>query len=321
MLVVAKPVGPTSHDIVALVRRLSGTRRIGHGGTLDPFASGVLPMFLGAATRLAEYHLGASKRYRATICFGSSSTTDDLDGELSPVPGPPIAAEAVTRALATFSGEIRQRPPAYSAIQVGGRRAYALARAGTPAELPERTVTIEALELIAWNADDPDRPLAIVDVACSAGTYVRALARDLGAAVGSAAYLGALTRTASGSFNLDAAHPVERLRSAGEAGPEGIAALLLPVDAGLERFPAVTLTPAEVDDAAKGRFLRPVAGIPHVADGAPDGPIRLLDGVGRIVGLARIDGRRLAPTKMLPSSVARSRGDDPAARTADVADA
>ena len=184
VLVVVKPAGPTSHDVVALVRRLSGTRRIGHGGTLDPFASGVLPLFLGGATRLVEYHLGDRKAYRATICFGASSPTDDLDGELIPVEGPPIEATALETALGEFRGEIRQRPPDYSAIQVQGRRAYALARAGSPADLPERIVTIFNLELVAWNSDDPGRPIAVVDVECSAGTYIRALARDLGRASG-----------------------------------------------------------------------------------------------------------------------------------------
>src|SRR6185503_3584728 len=129
ILVVAKPVGPTSHDIVGLVRRLAATKRVGHGGTLDPFASGVLPVFLGKATRLVEYHLGDRKRYRATVCFGASSTTDDLEGALTPATGPPPTRVAVEAALAGFRGPIEQRPPAYSAIKVAGRRAYALARA------------------------------------------------------------------------------------------------------------------------------------------------------------------------------------------------
>ncbi len=296
VLVVAKPAGPTSHDVVALVRRLSETRRIGHGGTLDPFASGVLPLFLGGATRLVEYHLADRKEYRATICFGASSPTDDLDGELSPVDGPPIEAAAVTAALETFRGELRQRPPAFSAIQVGGRRAYALARAGAPAELPERQVTIHALELIAWNADDPDRPIAIVDVACSAGTYVRALARDLGSALGSAAYLGALIRTASGPFRLEDAVPLERLRAAATDGAEAIRPFLLPSDAGLDDLPSLALTEAEIRDAAMGRFVRPAAGV----TGLPTGiPIRLVDGAGHIVGIGALDGPRIAPSKML----------------------
>src|SRR4051794_9697367 len=123
VLVIAKPAGPTSHDVVALLRRLAATRRIGHGGTLDPFASGVLPLFLGGATRVVEYHLGDAKAYRATVCFGATSTTDDLDGELTPSEGAAPGRPAVEAALAAMTGEQLQRPPAYSAIQVGGRRA------------------------------------------------------------------------------------------------------------------------------------------------------------------------------------------------------
>src|SRR5512147_2485767 len=130
VLVVAKPVGPTSHDVVGLVRRLSATKRVGHGGTLDPFASGVLPVFLGHGTRVVEYHLADRKAYRATVCFGASSTTDDLEGELTPADGAAPDRAAVEAALAGFLGAITQRPPAFSAIKIGGRRAYALARAG-----------------------------------------------------------------------------------------------------------------------------------------------------------------------------------------------
>jgi len=301
VLVLAKPAGPTSHDVVALVRRLTGTRRVGHGGTLDPFATGVLPLFLGGATRLVEYHLGDRKGYRATVCFGASSTTDDLDGELTPVDGPQLSATAVEADLATFRGEIRQRPPAFSAIQVGGRRAYAMARGGAPAELGERAVTIHALELVAWNSDDPGRPVAIIDVECSAGTYVRALARDVGAALGSGAYLGALVRTASGPFRLEDAIAVDVLRAAAAEGAAAISALLLPADAGLETMPSVHLEPGEIAEAAMGRFVRPLAGLRGLP---PDEPVRLLDAAGRIVGVGVPDGRRIAPTKMLPSAVA-----------------
>lgn len=296
VLVVAKPAGPTSHDVVALVRRLSGTRRIGHGGTLDPFASGVLPLFLGGATRLVEYHLGDTKRYRATVCFAASSTTDDLDGEITPMPGPVISSDQVAAALDRFRGSIRQRPPAYSAVQVGGRRAYAAAREGAPLDLPDRAVTIHDLELIAWNADDPARPIAILDIACSAGTYVRALARDLGVAVGSGAYLGALIRTASGPFELADAVSLDQLRQDASEGSRGLAARLLPADVGLEALASVRLTASEILDASMGRFVRPAAGLAGVPE---DATLRLVDGDGRIVGIGILAGRRIAPSKML----------------------
>ena len=295
VLIVAKPAGPTSHDVVALARRLTGTRRIGHGGTLDPFASGVLPLFLGFATRLVEYHLGDDKAYRATVCFGATSATDDLDGELTPIEGPALARDAVVAALAGLVGPQDQRPPSFSAIQVGGRRAYSFARAGAPLDLPARHVEVRRLDLLEWDAADPARPIAIVEVGCSAGTYVRSLARDLGVAVGSGAYLGALVRTRSGPFGLDRAVSLDALRAAASGGPEAVASLLLPPDAGLEALPAVTLTADEVVDASKGRYVRPAAGIGGAGEGAI---VRLHDPAGRLVGMARRKDRRLAPDKM-----------------------
>jgi tRNA pseudouridine55 synthase len=297
VLVVAKPAGPTSHDVVALVRRLAATRKIGHGGTLDPFASGVLPLFLGGATRLVEYHLADDKRYRATICFGATSTTDDLDGELTPVADAAPTRDAALAALAGFVGPQLQRPPAYSAIQVGGRRAYAMARAGETPDLPARSVDIKTIELTEWDDRDPARPIAVVNVVCSAGTYVRALARDLGERLGSGGYLGALVRTASGPFSLDGAITLDTLRNAAAAaGPEGIRSLLLPPDTGLEAMPSVSLTADEIADASQGRFVRPRAGLCDAPDGVP---LRLLDPAGAIVGMGRREGARIAPTKIL----------------------
>jgi len=298
ILVVDKPIGPTSHDIVGLVRRLAATKRVGHGGTLDPFASGVLPVFLGRATRVVEFHLGDRKAYRATICFGASSTTDDLEGELTVPDGPAPTRETIEAGLPGFTGTIRQRPPAYSAIKVGGRRAYAMARAGESVELKEREVTIESLSLVSWDDSEPERPIAVVDVACSAGTYVRALARDLGTAVGNAAYLGALRRTAAGSFGEDTAVSLDAIRSATADGPQGLVPLLRPVDAGLERFASVELDEPEVDAVAKGQYIRPAAGIPGQGD-----HYRLVDRTGRLVAIAvPAGGGRLAPDKVLISA-------------------
>ena len=213
VLIVAKEPGFTSHDVVAVVRRLTGTRRAGHGGTLDPFASGVLPIFLGQATRLVEYHMSDGKAYRATIRLGARSTTDDRDGELVPGLGPMPTREAVEAALAEFRGPTEQRPPAFSALKVGGRRAYDLAREGTPPELRPRAVTIHRLELVGWDATDTNRPAAVVEVESSAGTYVRSLARDLGERLGCGAYLGELARTASGGFSLAGAHSLDEVRA------------------------------------------------------------------------------------------------------------
>lgn len=295
ILVVAKPPGPTSHDIVALVRRLAATKRVGHGGTLDPFASGVLPVFLGRATRVVEYHLGDRKAYRATVCFGATSSTDDLEGELEPLAGPPVTRDAAEAALPALRGVISQMPPAYSALKIGGRRAYALARAGQTVELAPREVEIDRLEIVDWDGSDPDRPVAILEVVCSAGTYVRALARDLGAALGSGAYLGGLSRTASGPFRLDGAVTLEDVRAAAAAGPDRLASLLLPIDAGLDDLPSVVLSEADLPAIARGQVVR----APTSIRDAGDRPIRLLDQDGRIVGFATLRDGRLFPDKVL----------------------
>jgi tRNA pseudouridine55 synthase len=320
ILIVDKPAGPTSHDIVGLVRRLSGVKRVGHGGTLDPFARGVLPIFIGRATRVVEYHLGDRKQYRATVCFGASSTTDDLDGELTPIDGPTIERAALDAAIEAFRGPIVQVPPAYSAVKVAGRRAYAVARAGGTPELAPRSVTIDRLEVLEWAASDPARPIAIVEIDCSAGTYIRAIARDLGLALGSGAYLGALTRTASGPFRLADAVSVDAVRAvAGEApaagsaaestagpiagpggGSTGLAALLKPLDMGLD-LAAVQLTAAELQAVVRGQFIRPSSGAPArtAEQRAADEPIRLVSEAGVLVGFGRWDGTRVMPDKVL----------------------
>jgi tRNA pseudouridine55 synthase len=301
VLVVDKPMGPTSHDVVALVRRLSGVRRVGHGGTLDPFARGVLPVFIGRATRMVEYHLADDKAYRATVAFGATSTTDDLDGELTPVDGPILDRAAVESALAGFAGTIEQVPPDHSAVHVGGRRAYELARSGDKPELRPRTVTIERLDLEDWDETDPARPVAVLEVRCSAGTYIRAIARDLGAKLGSGGYLAALTRTASGPFRLADAHPLERVR-AELAGGRG-AKLLLPPDAGLDAIPRLELPDSDLDALARGQ----VVGLPRDAGG--EGPalgtsalggalVRVVASDGRLAAMAHVRGRRLFPDKV-----------------------
>jgi tRNA pseudouridine55 synthase len=301
ILVVDKPIGPTSHDIVGLVRRLAATKRVGHGGTLDPFASGVLPLFLGRATRVVEFHLGERKRYRATVCFGASTTTDDLEGELTEATGPAPTREIAEAALPGLTGTNEQRPPAYSAIKVGGRRAYAMARAGETVELRPRTVTIHELTLIDWDDTETQRPIAVLDVLCSAGTYVRALARDLGERAGSAAYLGALRRTAAGSFGVGDALSLDAIREAAN-GPGGLTPLLNPVDTGLDRFPEVGLTADELDAVARGQFIRPAAGFEPGAE-----RYRLRSPDGTLAALAiPIDGGRLAPDKVLVWPVANA---------------
>jgi tRNA pseudouridine55 synthase len=298
ILVVAKPPGPTSHDVVAIVRRLTGVRRVGHGGTLDPFATGVLPVFLGHATRLVEYHLADEKSYRATIVLGARSTTDDLDGDLTPTDGPVPGREALEAALAAFRGPIVQVPPDHSAVHVGGRRAYELARRGEKPELRPREVTVHALDLEAWDATDPNRPAAVLAVRCSAGTYVRSLARDLGEALGCGAYLGALTRTASGPFRLEDAHPLEAVREALAAGRASD--LLVPPDAGLDGMVRVALPPDEVAALARGQVVRHRGGsLPPRGEGPHADLLRVVDEAGRLLAVARRgEGGRIRPDKV-----------------------
>jgi tRNA pseudouridine55 synthase len=290
VIVVAKEPGPTSHDIVGLVRRLTGVKRVGHGGTLDPFAAGVLPVFVGHATRLVEYHMTDDKEYSALVCFGARSTTDDLDGELTPTNAVAPSREAVESALGVFRGSIEQTPPDYSAVRVAGRKAYELARHGEKPSLKPRTVTIHRLDLTAWDDRDPSRPVATLDVRCSAGTYIRALARDLGERLGSGAYLGALTRTASGPFRLEAATSMDELRSALSEGRT--TEILLPMDTGLEAYPSLTLSDADVASLARGQHLR------RSAEAPDDGLVRVRDQAGRLVAIARADRGQIKPEKV-----------------------
>jgi tRNA pseudouridine55 synthase len=290
ILVVAKQPGPTSHDIVALIRRLTGVKRVGHGGTLDPFAAGVLPVFVGHATRLVEYHLTDDKEYRALVCFGARSTTDDLDGELSPSDGQPPTRETVNDALAAFRGSIQQTPPDYSAVRVAGRKAYELARHGEKPTLKPRTVTVHRLEMTNWDDSDPSRPVATVEVRCSAGTYIRALARDLGEWLGSGAYLGALTRTASGPFRMDAARPIDELRTVLTEGR--VNEVLLPMDTGLETYPSLTLTTADVASLERGQQLR------DTRETRDEGLVRVRDENGRLVAIARAERGQIKPEKV-----------------------
>ena len=201
-LVLDKPAGLTSHACVARVRRAHGLRRVGHGGTLDPAVTGVLPIALGQATRLLPY-LSGDKLYRGVVRLGISTSTDDLEGELlGERPLPALDATAIERALDSFRGAILQRPPRVSAVHVGGERAHVRSRRGEVVDLPPRPVTIQRLELLGWNPQAAELELA---VQCSAGTYIRALARDLGELLGCGAALARLRRTAALGFGLEQA--------------------------------------------------------------------------------------------------------------------
>ncbi|MEM6520137.1 MAG: tRNA pseudouridine(55) synthase TruB [Cyanobacteria bacterium P01_C01_bin.70] len=211
-----KPLNWTSHDCVAKVRRLIGQKRVGHGGTLDPSATGVLPMALGRATRLLQF-LPSDKAYRAVIRLGITTTTDDLEGNICEIRGAVNLTEAAAIAgLNSFIGTIEQLPPRYSAVQVQGKRLYDLARKGREVDIPRRTVTVHHLAPVAWQPGE--FPELTVDIACGAGTYIRSIARDLGARLGTGGTLAALERTKSSGFTLDSSISLEQLANQLEAG-------------------------------------------------------------------------------------------------------
>lgn len=206
-IVIDKPTGWTSHDVVASVRRIVSERRVGHGGTLDPAAVGVLPIAVGLATRTVEYLSSSAKAYRAEITFGIETDTSDGDGRLLSNRGASgLHVIDVQRALDQFLGSSTQRPPTYSAVKVEGRKLYELARQGAAIDVQSRPVSFHRMEIVRWSA-----PVVTVDIECSKGTYVRSLARDLGEAIGSGAYLSHLVRTRSGPFTLDDAVPLGEL--------------------------------------------------------------------------------------------------------------
>ncbi len=282
VLVVDKPEAVTSHDVVAAVRRHVPRRtRVGHTGTLDPFATGVLPLVIGKATRLAQFLTATRKGYVATIAFGTSTDTGDCTGEVvATAPADRIAAIAaddVTRAVASFVGTHAQVPPAHSAKKIDGERAYVLARRGALVDLPAVNVTAFALRLLAW---DPHRAVATIDMETSAGYYVRSLARDLGDRLGVPSHLAALRRTRSGEFTLADAATLDVVVGPGHGN---VGALVRPMGTLLPDLPALQLEPAQVEDVRHGRLFEALAGQPRPG---PSDRVRLLAG-GMLVGLGR----------------------------------
>lgn len=243
LVIVDKPAGMTSHDVVARVRRLAGTRKVGHAGTLDPMATGVLVLGLNRATRLLGHLMLTEKAYDATILLGASTTTDDREGEVTATAATDELTDGAIRdALAAFVGEIDQVPTAVSAIKVDGKRAYQRVRAGEEVELKARRVTVHELSVTDIRGPEVD-----ISVRCSSGTYIRAIARDLGAALGVGGHLTALRRTAVGRFDLAQAHTLEELA--------GDLALVSIAEAARATFPGVDLDEAQATDVRVGRPL------------------------------------------------------------------
>jgi tRNA pseudouridine55 synthase len=294
-LIINKPLTWTTFDVVARARRLTGERRMGHAGTLDPLATGVLPLALGTATRFVEYLSDASKAYDATLHLGVSTSTYDREGDVTATaPGPLPDAGQIATALDAFRGPQMQVPPMHSAVKQDGKRLYELARAGQEVERRPRPITIYRLELVEYAP-----PLARLRVECSKGTYIRTLAHDLGAALGCGAHLAALVRTRHGPFTLAEAVTLEALEVAVADGTWR--AWLRPADQVLDHLPAFALTDDEVRRVRQGQGLirpAPVGAAPALA--------RLYGSGAVFIALATWHAQRgyWQPTKVLPAPAA-----------------
>lgn len=276
VIVIHKPVGPTSHDVVVCARRALGISRIGHTGTLDPQASGVLPLVLGQATRLAQHLTGTDKEYIATLRFGATSDTYDASGEIVTQSATTPSRNAIAEALAGFLGTFEQIPPLYSAKMVGGERSYVRARAGKPVQPPPVPVTAREIELMTIAG-----ATAEVRVRCSAGFYVRSLAHDVGQVLGCGALLEGLVRTEAAGFPLGVAVPFEVLVTGGR---EALRGRVRPMEALLGDLPSVTLTPEGVKWARHGRDLGPRDLLQPLTVMSP--LVRMTAPDGRMLGLA-----------------------------------
>lgn len=279
ILLIDKPAGITSHDAVDYIRRAFGTKRVGHAGTLDPMATGLLVVAVGSATRFLQYLPLEPKEYEGEITFGQSTTTNDTEGEFSePQAVPEDLQERLDAIAPKFVGLVEQLPPIYSAVKVAGKPLYAYARKGQEAERNPRTVRIDSFELRVL-----DPPVVHMKVVCSGGTYVRSLADDLGREVGCGAHLSSLRRTAAGAFHIDQAKSLDDVTRED----------LISLSAALPPMPLLQLNPIETASIRQGRrvgIMRPPA---HRLVG-------LLDPVGAVVGVAKVVGQELQPECVLP---------------------
>ena len=277
-----KPTGPTSHDIVNRIRRLLEIRRVGHAGTLDPLATGVLLICIGRATRLVEYLTGLEKRYLATVRLGQETDTFDAEGKVISESDVSVTEDEITSAVESFRGVISQQAPRYSAIKVDGEALYKRSRRGEPIEPPVRRVTIHELEILDWTSPD-----LTVDLVCSSGTYIRSFAHDLGRRLGCGGYLLELHRSAIGDFSVNNAVAVESLTG------ENWAEYLLPVETAVAHLPQVEVS---VDEAYK---LYQGLTIPVRFDHDEDEPVSVFDDQGRFVGVVSSEHGSYRPRKIL----------------------
>jgi tRNA pseudouridine55 synthase len=285
-----KPEGMTSTEAVARVRRITGAAKAGHGGTLDPLATGVLPIALGEATKTVAYIVNGRKHYRFTARLGEARSTDDCEGEVTARSGGRPGTEAIEQALPAFVGTILQVPPRFAAIKVDGERAYDLARRGEPVELAARPVEIERLELV----ERPDPDHVTLELVCGRGTYVRAVVRDLGERLGCFAHVAALRRLRVGPFRAEGAISPETLAElvADDALPQALVSL----PAALQEMPALPLTGPQAERLRAGQKVR-VAPELMIGPPAEDGTVRAM-AAGEVVALARLQGGQLSPVRV-----------------------
>ncbi len=294
-LVIDKPPGLTSTDVVNRVRRAFDAQKAGHGGTLDPLATGVLPIAFGAATKTVPYVMDGTKLYRFTLRFGEARDTDDADGQVTATAAHRPSDAEIEAALPAFRGTIQQTPPAYSAVKVAGERAYDMAREGRAPVLEPRAARVDRFELV----DRPDPDTAVFEVQSGKGVYMRSLARDLAVACGTLGHVAALRRLRVGPFAEAGAIPLDKI-----AGPDHTARaspdLLLPVATALADIPALALTEVEATQLINGQAISLVAlmgRIPGTAD--PEGGLARAMAGGRVIGLCRLQDGLLKPERIL----------------------
>jgi tRNA pseudouridine55 synthase len=285
-VVLDKPLGLGSTSAVGRVRWLFGAAKAGHGGTLDPLATGVLPIALGEATKTVPFVMDGRKEYKFTLCFGEARSTEDAEGEVTATSDARPADEAIRAALPAFIGEIEQMPPAFSALKIDGQRAYDLARAGEAVVLKARKVTIGRLELLGR----PDADHADFVVGCGKGTYIRSLGRDLALALGTVGYLSALRRTVAGPFREEGSISLSKLEALGHIPP--LLGALAPVETALDDIPALALTEAQADLLRHGQPVFLTQDVP------PSGALARAGCGQKLVALVRSDGVSLQPVRV-----------------------
>lgn len=286
ILLIDKPTGMTSHDVVNVLRRRLGTRRIGHAGTLDPLASGLLVLGVGPATRFLQFLSLEPKQYVATISFGRETTTQDAEGEVVAYREVPTnLSELLSNAIPAFIGLIEQIPPMYSAVKVAGKALYRYARAGIDVERKTRRVFVHSIDIESCDGSN-----CVARITCSGGTYVRTLAHDLGLAIGTGAHLASLRRTAAGSFTVGVAADLEAVE------PKD----LIPLAQAISPMPVLPLSSADIDHVRHGRRI-------HAPPDIASELVALADSEGTVLGVGRIVGSMIQPECVIPQEVAHDR--------------